>query len=100
MTISPISLQTINAANQVNPSTKSVSSGVDSVGSSFEEILSSLNKSQQNADNLVKQLSMGEDVDLHQVMIGLEENDINFQVALSIRDKLVSAYNEVMRMQV
>ncbi len=63
-------------------------------------MLSSLNQSQQNSDNLVEQLSKGEDVDLHTVMIALEENNINFNVALGIRDKLVEAYREVMRMQV
>jgi flagellar hook-basal body complex protein FliE len=45
-------------------------------------------------------MARGESVDLHQVMIGLEENSVNFNVALGIRDKLVEAYREVMRMQV
>ena len=45
-------------------------------------------------------LAGGEDVDLHQVMIAAEENDVNFRVALAIRDRLVDAYREVMRMNV
>ena len=48
----------------------------------------------------MEQLARGEDVDLHTVMIALEENNVNFNVALGIRDKLVEAYREVMRMQV
>jgi flagellar hook-basal body complex protein FliE len=100
MTISPVSMATINKITEINPTTKSVSSAVDSAGSSFENILSGLNESQTNADSLVNQLAVGDDVDVHQVMIGLEENDINFKVAMSIRDKLVEAYQEVMKMQV
>jgi flagellar hook-basal body complex protein FliE len=63
-------------------------------------MLDSLNQSQSQSDDLVKQLSLGENVDLHQVMLNLQENDVNFNVALAIRDKLVDAYREVMRMQV
>jgi flagellar hook-basal body complex protein FliE len=63
-------------------------------------MLNSLNESQLKADDLVQKLALGENVDLHTVMIGLEENDVNFRVALAIRDKLVEAYHEIMRMQV
>ncbi len=45
-------------------------------------------------------MARGESVDLHEVMIGMEENNVNFNVALGIRDKLIDAYREVMRMQV
>lgn len=99
--VTPVSLNGVSALSEVNSTTRPVSSGVDAVGKSFEDILSSLNDSQLNADDLVNKLAVGDSsVDLHDVMIGLEENDINFQVALSIRDKLVEAYQEIMRMQV
>lgn len=76
------------------------STGVDQIGKSFDQVLSSLNESQQNADSLVSQLASGQDVDLHTVMIATEENDVNFRVAMAIRDRLVDAYREVMRMSV
>jgi len=63
-------------------------------------MLTTLNQSQLNSDALVEKMARGENVDLHTVMIGLEENNVNFNVALGIRDKLVEAYREVMRMQV
>ncbi len=103
MEISPILLNTLDTANEVNSvnaAIKPVSSGVDAVGNTFEDLLNSLNESQLKSDDLVNKMALGEDVDLHDVMIALEENDINFKVALSIRDKLVDAYQEVMRMQV
>lgn len=100
MSITPVSLSGINNVAGIDSTKKSVSSGIESAGNSFEDILSSLNDSQNNSDSLVNQLATGGDVDLHDVMIGLEENSVNFQVALSIRDKLVSAYQEIMRMNV
>jgi flagellar hook-basal body complex protein FliE len=70
------------------------------VSQTFGDLLSSLNQSQLNADGLMQQLAQGENVDLHTVMIGMEENNVNFNVAMGIRDRLVDAYREIMRMQV
>jgi flagellar hook-basal body complex protein FliE len=95
--ISPIRLPGIDA---VTPAAKPATSVVEQAGKKFSEVLSSLNESQLQADDLATRLAAGENVDLHQVMIGLEENDVNFRVALGIRDRLVEAYREVMRMQV
>jgi flagellar hook-basal body complex protein FliE len=101
MSIQPISPNSIPAIPEINSTQKSsASSSTKPITQSFEDMLSSLNESQQNSDNLMAQLSRGEDVDLHTVMIGLEENNVNFNVALGIRDKLVEAYREIMRMQV
>jgi flagellar hook-basal body complex protein FliE len=63
-------------------------------------MLSALDQSQLNTDALIEQLAQGQNVDLHTVMIGMEENNVNFNVALGIRDRLVEAYREIMRMQV
>jgi flagellar hook-basal body complex protein FliE len=101
MSIQPISSRPIPAITEINSTQKPTASGsVGQITQSFDDMLSSLNQSQQNSDNLVEQLARGEDVDLHTVMIALEENNVNFNVALGIRDKLVEAYREVMRMQV
>lgn len=89
----------LSSINGINP-TSSNESTLEKVGKSFENVLQTLNDSQSESDNLVQQMSSGQDVDLSQVMISLEENDVNFKVAMAIRDKLVDAYKEVMRMSV
>ena len=100
MQIPPISNSLVNGTTGVQGVNRPASNPTDKIGQSFDQMLSSLSQSEQQADDLVKRLSMGESVDLHQVMIGLEETDVNFRVAMAIRDKLVDAYREVMRMQV
>lgn len=101
MAISPINSNSIPAIPEINSTQRSsASSNTQQITKSFEDMLSSLDQSQQNSDSLIEQLARGEDVDLHTVMIALEENNVNFNVALGIRDKLVEAYREVMRMQV
>ena len=99
--ISPIGYNSINKIAPMNgPSKPAAPSGVEQASKSFESILNSLNDSQTQSDNLVQQLSLGENVDLHQVMIGMEQNSVNFQVVLAMRDKLVDSYREVMRMNI
>lgn len=100
MTISPISPINIPSVQETGGVAKTTPVSTSKETPSFEQVLSALDQSQQNADALVEKLSLGENVDLHQVMIGLEENDVNFRVALAIRDRLVEAYREIMRMQI
>lgn len=73
-------------------------------GDSFKEALGSaveeLNRLQHNADQAVTSLALGETVDLHNVTIAVEEASVAFQLAMQVRNKLVEAYQEVMRMQV
>lgn len=74
--------------------------GVDSFSKILGAAIQNLNQVEAGANQAVAQLSSGEDVDLHQVMIAMQEADIAFQMALQVRNKLVEAYQEVMRMQV
>ena len=101
MAIQPINSNSIPTLRGLDSSKKpSASNNIEPVGQTFENMLSSLNESQMNSDALVQKLAQGENVDLHTVMIGMEENNVNFNVAMGIRDRLVEAYREIMRMQV
>lgn len=101
MAIQPINNNSIPALRGLDATQKSQKTdNTQSPGSTFEQMLSALNESQTNSDALVQKLAQGENVDLHSVMIGLEENNVNFNVAMGIRDRLVEAYREIMRMQV
>jgi flagellar hook-basal body complex protein FliE len=42
----------------------------------------------------------GESVDLHQVLIGMESANLGFGLAVQVRNKLLEAYQEVVRMQI
>jgi flagellar hook-basal body complex protein FliE len=103
-TITPINT-TIPAIDRTSAAAKpaatlDTNSNTSKITQSFGDVLNSLNQSQANSDNLVSQLSSGGNVDLSDVMIATNENDINFRIATAMRDHLVDAYREVMRMQV
>ena len=101
MPIQPINSNPVQPLRGLDSAQKnSASNEAKQVAPSFQDLLTSLNQSQLNADGLMQQLAQGENVDLHTVMIGMEENNVNFNVAMGIRDRLVEAYREIMRMQV
>ncbi len=55
---------------------------------------------QSRADDMAARLALTKDVDVHDAVIAAEEASLAFQYTLQVRNKLIEAYQEVMRMQV
>lgn len=66
----------------------------------LDNAIDTVNDLQRNADQLTQKVATGELKDLHQVMIAIEEVNVALQLTMQIRNKIVEAYQEVMRMQV
>lgn len=63
--------------------------------------LDQVNSSQQDSANLAKAFEQSEpNANLQDVMVSLQKANISFQTMVQVRNKLVSAYHEVMSMQV
>ena len=63
--------------------------------------LNSVSNSQNIADDMGKKFAMGDDsVNLSDTMIAMQKANIGFQATVQVRNKLVSAYHEIMNMQV
>ena len=63
--------------------------------------LDQVSDSQLKADELGKAFTTGDDkVSLSDVMISMQKASIGFQATVQVRNKLVSAYHEIMNMQV
>lgn len=99
MELNPIQNTPIQGLQTTRPTAKP-QHALEQVSQTFQEALDALSQSQRNSDELMQKLVIGEDVELHQVMIAAEQTDVNFRVAVAIRDKLVEAYREIMRMAV
>ncbi len=69
-------------------------------GTWFAQELQAVNTTLVQADHEVRQLAVGEGGSLHEVMIHLEEAKLSFQLLAQVRNRLLDAYQEVMRMQV
>lgn len=63
--------------------------------------LDSVNGAQSKADNMTQRFALGDDsVNLSDVMITMQKASIAFQATVQVRNKLVSAYQDIMNMQV
>jgi flagellar hook-basal body complex protein FliE len=82
----------------VQPETPAAKSGfADALRASLEQV----NNSQQQAQQLGQDFALGDDqVHLSDVMIAMQKANITFQAAVQVRNKLVSAYHEIMNMQI
>lgn len=89
----------LSGLDEVNK-TNLTGSSPDSFGQMLNSALDRLSQTESAANEAVTRLASGEDIDLHQVMLTMQEADLSFQLALQVRNKLVEAYQEVMRMQV
>lgn len=71
---------------------------------SFKDVLAEavgeVQRLQAEADATIKQLVAGEIKDVTEAMVAVERADVSFQTLMAVRNKLVSAYEEIMRMQV
>jgi flagellar hook-basal body complex protein FliE len=72
----------------------------DGFGSVMNDLLGQVNKSQAKADHMVEALALGEPVEVHQVMLALNEASNALNLTLQVRNKALEAYQEVMRLQV
>jgi flagellar hook-basal body complex protein FliE len=66
----------------------------------LKESLSEVNDLQIQAGDAAQALAAGRGGALHDVMIQMKEAQVSFELVLAVRNKVIEAYQEVMRMQV
>ena len=78
------------------------SGGVGSSGfmDTLQHAISKANDIQLEAGQATEALMTGQTQNVHQTMAALQEADVSFQLMMQIRNKLVSAYEEIQRMQI
>ena len=70
------------------------------LGQSISNGIDAVNKDLTQASKVSEDFMNGKPHDLHEVMILMEKADISFRFMTQIRNKVLDAYNDVMRMQV
>jgi flagellar hook-basal body complex protein FliE len=72
-------------------------------GTSFKDILSSaigeVESASNNAAESVQQFLSGSGEDLHSTILATQRADLEFQMFMQVRNKVVSAYQEIMKIQ-
>ena len=86
--------------NRVQGFTTAEAAPQTSFGEVLKESLADVNDLQVKADHAAEDLAAGRGGELHNVMIQLKEAQVSFEMVMAVRNKIIDAYQEVMRMQV
>ena len=80
--------------------------GVAADGTDFASVLQNsiaqVNQTQQQAESMAANFAAGDSnaSNLHEVMISLQKANVSFQEMVQVRNKLVTAYHDVMNMSI
>ena len=104
MKIDQLIIPTTSVASP-SKATSAVSEGTNklndkSFSNMLMESIDKVNDLQKQADTSIDELVMGDNKDIVQTMIMMEKADVSFRLMMQVRNKILQAYEEVMRMQV
>lgn len=93
-------LQSISPQELIKKPASKIETGALSFNEVLKGAINEVNDLQADADKIVSDLQIGKDIDIHDAMVALNKMDVSFKLLLEVRNKLLKAYEEVMRMQV
>ncbi len=70
------------------------------IGEQLAKALENVNALQQNANTLAEQVGSGNVEDSHKAMIAMERALLGLDLTLQVRNKMLEAYQEIMRTQI
>jgi len=69
-------------------------------GALLKDAISTVNDLSQKSDMEIRKIITGESDELHTAVIAMQRADVSFQMMMQVRNKIVQAYQEVLRMPV
>ena len=93
-------LSLANAANAAGAPSAVQPAGPASFSDSLTQALNSVNDSQNRAADISASYERGETIDIAKVMLARQEASVSFEATLQVRNKLLSAYKDIMSMPV
>lgn len=82
------------------PSVNGTSEGQKSFADTLKEAVASVNQDQKVADVKMQELATGQTHSIHDVMLAAEKADVSLRLMTQVRNKIIEAYQEIMKMQV
>ena len=89
-----------SATQAIKPVGKDPGKPQGAFGDVLKQAVTEINQLQNNADKAITSVQLGQSGNIHEAMIALEKADISFRAMMQVRNKILEAYQEVMRMQV
>ena len=69
-------------------------------GDLMQQAIDQVNETQMQANSLTRAFELGENVDLTAVMVAVQKSRVSFEALTQVRNKLLTAYQDVMNMPV
>ncbi len=98
-------IDNINQLNNVNLRSKDISledslESTESFSAFLKNSLGKVNSLEKESDTYSYKIATGELENIHEAMIAAQKADIALQLTMQIRNKILDAYKEIMRMQI
>ncbi len=81
-------------------SAASAAAGSVDFGEMLGQAVEQVSDAQNVADDRLAALASGKEVDIHGTMIAMQEADISLRTMVSVRDRVVEAYQQMMNMAI
>ena len=99
--VAQLKVAATRAQGSVNPVQAEKSVGKADFAGALKASLDQVSAAQNKATEMGQRFALGDDkVNLSDVMINMQKASIGFQATVQVRNKLVSAYQDIMNMQV
>ena len=98
MTIDPTS-QLSSMAFSASPISERTPTTTATLGKVVQGFVADTNAQQLQADKSVELLATGQSDSVHETMLALTKADLSLRVFMEVRNKVIDAYQDVMRMQ-
>lgn len=98
--IDKISMQPLKTVASLQPNKLSPSEVSEQFSGFLNKAMNDLNEQQATVDEVNQKFVKGEISDVHQVVLASEKASLGLQLTVQVRNKMIEAYQEIMRMQV
>lgn len=92
------SAQAVETQNKI--SAGSVSGTIGSFGEMLKGEMQKVNQLQLNSESNMQDYATGGEIPLHQVMLSVNKAEMSLKLATQVRNKIVTAYQDISRMQI
>lgn len=98
----PVDITRIDSASPITSNRAVQPSGPASseFGNLLEAAIDKVELSHSQAETAVNQFVTGQESEIHTTVMAVQRAELDFELALQVKNKVVSAYQEIMRMQV
>lgn len=96
--MAPINVISADRIHQVTGSGKGHSPRAEEFHETLKSFIYQVDRQIKEADQKAEEFAVGKRHDMHEIIIASEKADLSFRFLVQIRNKLLEAYQEIMRM--